>query len=352
MSSGRSNSTASIDQDLEQRLVKLKETGVMPASDQELALHFSKVFGHSPAATHLGQGVSTGRKDNSEPLSNDTQPGFDAAAHSGSSYNIPQDSGLEQDEIDRILSEDLLLDDDPHDPLAFLDEIDTLSAQDAQALRNAVSSRATTTSQQGLDTITQDLEKTLSKFLQTHNAPTGSNSALTDESAEQRFGDQLDRLGGFAYSEGTGSGMGGDDSTRRLIEQARAEAAIEARYGSLDQQRMQDLEARHDELKKGVQSLGLKASAAPKEDALGPPPAAVDLDELRLGGGGGHDDENPDDWCCICNEDATWTCPGCDNDHYCEECFRESHIGPDSDWEMRKHRPRPFVKSKNSIKSK
>ncbi|KAG0034100.1 hypothetical protein BGZ82_005875 [Podila clonocystis] len=283
MSAGRSNSTVSIDQDLEQRLAKLKETGAMP--------------------------------------------------------------------IDRILSEDLLLDDDPHDTLTFLDEIDTLSAQDAQALRNAVSPRATTTSQQGLDTITQDLEKTLSKFLQTHNAPTGSNS-LTDESTEQRFGDQLDRLGGFAYSEGTGSGMGGDDDTRTLIEQARAVAAIEARCGSLDQHRMQDLEARHDELKKGVQSLGLQASVAPKEDALGPPPAAVDLDELRLGGGGGHNDENPDDWCCICNEDATWTCPGCDNDHYCEECFRESHIGPDADWEMRKHRPRPFVKYNSFIKSK
>ncbi|KAG0327569.1 hypothetical protein BG000_000900 [Podila horticola] len=347
MSSGR-NSTASIDQDLEQRLAKLKETGAMPASDQELALHFSKVFGHSPAATHLGQGSSTGSKDNPESLAHDsTRPGLDNV-HSGSSYNIPQDSGLEQDEIDRILSEDLLLDDDAHDNLAFLDEIDTLSAQDAQQLRNSISSQATTTSQQGLDTITQDLEKTLSKFLQTHNAPAGSNAALTGESEEQRFGNQLDRLGGFTYSESTSSGAGGDDDTRTLMEQAHAEAAIEARYGKIDQHRMKDLEARHDELKKGVQNLGLKASA-PKEDALGPPPAAVGLDELRFGG---HGDENPDDWCCICNEDATWTCPGCDNDNYCEECFRESHIGPDADWEMRKHRPRPFVRSKISTKAK
>ncbi|KAF9374193.1 hypothetical protein CPB97_012242 [Podila verticillata] len=339
MSSGRNNSTASIDQDLEQRLAKLKETGAA-TSDQELAMHFSKLFGHSPAATLLGQGTSTGNKNSSEPHTDDTRPGLDNAIHFGSSYNIPQDSGLKQEEIDRILadSEDLLLDGDAHDDLEFLDEIDTLDKQDAQELRNAVSARGTTTSQQGLDTITQDLEKTLSKFLQTHNAPTGVNTLA---GADEQFGGQLDRLGGFAYSEGTG---GSNDDASTLMEQARAEAAIEARYGAIDQHRMKDLEARHNELKKGVQNLGLKAS--PKEDALGPPPAAVDLDELRSGGG--HDDENPDDWCCICNENATWTCPGCDNDHYCEECFRDSHIGSDADWEMRKHRPRPFVKSKST----
>jgi len=183
----------------------------------------------------------------------------------------------------------LLLDGDAHDDLEFLDEIDILDKQDAQELRNAVSARGTTTSQQGLDTITQDLEKTLSKFLQTHNAPAGVNALA---GAHEQFGDQLDRLGGFAYSEGTSRG---NDDASTLMEQAHAEAAIGARYGAMDQHRMKDLEARHDELKKGVQNLGLKASA-PKEDALGPPPAAVDLDELRSGGG--HDDENPDDWCC------------------------------------------------------
>lgn len=62
-------------------------------------MHFSKLFGHSPAATHLGQGTSTGSKDRSEPHSNDTRPGLDNMVHSGSSYNIPLDSGLEQDEV-------------------------------------------------------------------------------------------------------------------------------------------------------------------------------------------------------------------------------------------------------------
>lgn len=36
-------------------------------------------------------------------------------------------------------------------------------------------------------------------------------------------------------------------------------------------------------------------------------------------------DEDMESWCCICNEDATVKCMGCDGDLYCNECWSEGH---------------------------
>lgn len=37
------------------------------------------------------------------------------------------------------------------------------------------------------------------------------------------------------------------------------------------------------------------------------------------------EEENPDDWCVICNEDSSIKCKGCDYDPYCSSCWAEGH---------------------------
>ncbi|KAF9172135.1 hypothetical protein BGX21_007861 [Mortierella sp. AD011] len=368
------------DKELELRLAKLKatEATIIPSSDHDLAIHFSKVFGHSPAATHLSPSLENTHYQQSfedETGEGQTRPklGSTPSQQSTSSYFIPATSDLNQEEvrvdfehIDRILadSKDLLVSESDNDDLGFLDDLDTFSPTQTQQLKETLRGENKKLGEQELNNVTKDLERTLSKFLQTHQQPsidfqnsagielmgTKNSSAsirqVEDPDQERTFDNQLDRIAGVSLS----SGMGDDDEASRLITQAKEAVQLEDKYGDIDEGFLKDLNSRHEELKKGIQDLSyiLPQNSTRSvrfiiEDlGLGPPPAAVGLDELR---GGDDGNENPNNWCCICNEDATWTCPGCDNDNYCEGCFRESHIGADSDWEMKKHRPRPFVKN-------
>lgn len=54
--------------------------------------------------------------------------------------------------------------------------------------------------------------------------------------------------------------------------------------------------------------------------------------------------DDPDNWCCICNEDATLRCKGCDNDPYCKNCFIEGHPKDDPEFSMHKTIPLKFTK--------
>ncbi|KAF1818101.1 uncharacterized protein K489DRAFT_391365 [Dissoconium aciculare CBS 342.82] len=49
------------------------------------------------------------------------------------------------------------------------------------------------------------------------------------------------------------------------------------------------------------------------------------LSRLRKGKPSTFSDDDISSWCCICNEDGTVRCSGCDDDIYCESCWREGH---------------------------
>jgi len=71
-------------------------------------------------------------------------------------------------------------------------------------------------------------------------------------------------------------------------------------------------------------SLGLGLPAAPSFNPANKPIRISKPSDLPK-----YTDEDVDSWCCICNEDATIKCLGCDLDLYCAECWKEGHgTGP------------------------
>jgi hypothetical protein len=56
----------------------------------------------------------------------------------------------------------------------------------------------------------------------------------------------------------------------------------------------------------------------------------------------GEERDETDDWCCICNEDAAYSCKGCDDDLYCRKCWNEGHLDMDAE-ERSEHPTKMFV---------
>lgn len=110
----------------------------------------------------------------------------------------------------------------------------------------------------------------------------------------------MDRLTGVTLATGVDTDFNGHDEVSDLMTRIRESAALEAKYGSKVDEEIRSLSSRHDELKKGVQSLSsvreVQSAKMKTQASLGPVPTAIDLSELRTGTG--DIDENPDDWCC------------------------------------------------------
>lgn len=76
------------------------------------------------------------------------------------------------------------------------------------------------------------------------------------------------------------------------------------------------------------------------ESKLAPYPESVSSDE--------EEDTEIDDWCTICNEDASLRCKGCSGDLYCSSCYKEFHTPSDTEDD---HQCEKFVKTKRTIET-
>ncbi|XP_033630967.1 abscission/NoCut checkpoint regulator-like [Asterias rubens] len=117
--------------------------------------------------------------------------------------------------------------------------------------------------------------------------------------------------GGDGPKGGEGAGVDDEEedeeaATQRLIKQLLEEDKLEARMGAT-----------------GYSAQDPQSQPLPAQKPSG---AEVTSDP----------DELP--WCCICNEDASLRCHGCDEDLYCSRCFKEGHDG----YDLKDHRTSNF----------
>ncbi|KAG9519191.1 hypothetical protein KCV07_g5004, partial [Aureobasidium melanogenum] len=171
-----------------------------------------------------------------------------------------------------------------------------------------------------------------------------------DEDEEQKEVDEDKRDEGEA-----------DDYVQRVL----AELALEKKYGGPKEEEERDDETRADddnELSLPSAPTELPSSPAPDQDAniddalsarfaslslpgvpsFNPAKKPVNIQKNVKSNLPKYTDEDMESWCCICNEDATVKCMGCDGDLYCQECWREGHgNGPGQE---RGHRALAYAK--------
>ena len=127
-----------------------------------------------------------------------------------------------------------------------------------------------------------------------------------------------------------------DDESNELLNQIKDQVNVEKKYSHLDKQRELDLEQRYLELKQAPPNVFTSPSSRYEDEdnnsnrrLPGPPPKPIQENEF-------HDEM--DDWCIICNEDATVECKGCDNDRFCDRCWFDGHRSDMADYEAMKHK--------------
>jgi hypothetical protein len=152
-----------------------------------------------------------------------------------------------------------------------------------------------------------------------------------------------------------------DDYVQRVL----AELAFDKKYGGVEEEEDTDQEKKEEDdngFSLPSAPTELPSSPAPDQDAnvddalsarfaslslpgvpsFNPANKPVNIQKSVKSNLPKYTDEDIENWCCICNEDATIKCIGCDGDLYCQECWSEGHgNGPGQE---RGHRALAYAK--------
>ncbi|XP_072031663.1 abscission/NoCut checkpoint regulator-like [Amphiura filiformis] len=131
-----------------------------------------------------------------------------------------------------------------------------------------------------------------------------------------------------------------DEMAARVAKLKGIDPALATDTGTKDEEEVSEEEASKRLITQLMEEAKLEDKV--KEDGFGDtssrPTAAADSVENKP-------KVDPDElpWCCICNEDASLRCHGCDEDLYCARCFREGH----DQFDLPDHKTVPYKPPKN-----
>ena len=206
-----------------------------------------------------------------------------------------------------------------------------------------------------------------------HNLLGEGTKALEDIARERRETDEehntekpnIDKQNTDEHGEGNGRANQDVEDEREAddyISKVLAELELEKSSGALGQDNEAEAEAEGEDEDEGehsatdgnLPSLDLPSAPTdvPTPQATDDPLAALGLPSVPLSNPSSKPikviktdlsapkftDEEIDNWCIICNDDATIRCLGCDNDLYCMQCWKEGHEGESAGFEERRHK--------------
>ncbi|ODN75189.1 hypothetical protein L202_06387 [Cryptococcus amylolentus CBS 6039] len=191
----------------------------------------------------------------------------------------------------------------------------------------------------------QDMESFLREISASQHLPTASEESDEQMIARAFASVRQDRLRPLSPANGSDSGQEYDGpSEEEVISRALDEAKLDKdkcppspdigeqeeipglSFPSLPSHVPQEEDDTDGEARRRLELLmGLEPSPAQVGNKSQLPSVPKTKPTYDLPGYNSARDEDTDTWCCICSKDATLQCIDCDDDLYCEECWRDGH---------------------------